>query len=131
MPSPSLLIVSIAHKACATVRGHALCAARQVWCVFVFDRDILDPLIQMGQTADRRVEFIVGSLVELDENLRQLGRQAGRQEGRGRRDIFAKTQTDSVAELVRLVIDAEPEAPKAKTTCSASARRLTKSPGPA
>ena len=38
---------------------HALRAARQVWCVFVFDRDILDPLPR----ADRRVEFIRDSLV--------------------------------------------------------------------
>ena len=34
---------------------HALQAARQVWCAFVFDRAILDPLPR----ADRRVEFIV------------------------------------------------------------------------
>ena len=38
---------------------HALKAARQVWCVFVFDRDILDPLPRQ----DRRVEFIRDSLV--------------------------------------------------------------------
>jgi deoxyribodipyrimidine photo-lyase len=38
---------------------HALREARQVWCVFVFDRDILDPLPR----ADRRVEFIRDSLV--------------------------------------------------------------------
>ena len=31
---------------------HALKAARKVWCVFVFDRAILDPLPR----ADRRVE---------------------------------------------------------------------------
>jgi deoxyribodipyrimidine photo-lyase len=41
----------------------------------VLDREILDPLPR----ADRRVEFIVGSLVELDENLRQLASRAGRQ----------------------------------------------------
>ena len=34
---------------------HALRAARQVWCAFVFDRAILDPLPR----ADRRVEFIL------------------------------------------------------------------------
>jgi deoxyribodipyrimidine photo-lyase len=38
---------------------HALRAARQVWCAFVFDRAILDPLPR----ADRRVEFIRDSLV--------------------------------------------------------------------
>ena len=45
---------------------HALRAARQVWCCFVFDADILQPLPR----ADRRVEFIRESLVELDAQLR-------------------------------------------------------------
>ena len=48
---------------------HALHAAQQVWCVFVFDSDILDPLPR----ADRRVEFIHASLIELDAQLRELG----------------------------------------------------------
>ncbi|WP_295645591.1 deoxyribodipyrimidine photo-lyase [uncultured Methylibium sp.] len=52
---------------------HALRAARQVWVAFVFDRDILDPLPR----ADRRVEFIRESLVDLDEALRALGRAHG------------------------------------------------------
>lgn len=52
---------------------HALCAAEQVWCVFVFDRDILDPLPR----ADRRVEFIRESLVDLDAQLRALGTANG------------------------------------------------------
>ena len=47
---------------------HALRSARKVWCVFVLDRDILDPLPR----ADRRVEFIQGSLAALDADLRQL-----------------------------------------------------------
>jgi len=47
----------------------ALRACRQVVCVFVFDRAILDPLPR----ADRRVEFIRESLVELDADLRSLG----------------------------------------------------------
>lgn len=46
----------------------ALTTARRVWCVFVFDTDILDPLPR----ADRRVEFIRESLVELDQALRAL-----------------------------------------------------------
>jgi len=52
---------------------HALVAARRVWCVFVFDRDILDPLPR----ADRRVEFIVDSLAVLDNRLAELGRLHG------------------------------------------------------
>jgi len=62
---------------------HALKAARQVWCVFVFDRDILDAL--PGQTAspagaakaDRRVEFIRDSLVGVDAELRALAASHG------------------------------------------------------
>lgn len=47
---------------------HACRAARRVWCVFVFDRDILDPLPRQ----DRRVEFIHESLRELDLALKAL-----------------------------------------------------------
>ena len=47
---------------------HALRAAREVWCAFVFDRDILDPLPRQ----DRRVEFIHASLIDLDAQLRSL-----------------------------------------------------------
>ena len=48
----------------------ALASARSVFCAFVFDRDILDAL---PDPADRRVEFIRGSLVELDAALRARG----------------------------------------------------------
>ena len=51
---------------------HALRAARRVWCLFVFDRDLLDPLLQLGAKADRRVEFIHDSVVALDTDLRAL-----------------------------------------------------------
>ena len=44
--------------------------ARKVYCAFVFDRQILDPL---RGTADRRVEFIRESLVELDSALKKQG----------------------------------------------------------
>ncbi|MBI3383495.1 MAG: deoxyribodipyrimidine photo-lyase [Aquabacterium sp.] len=50
---------------------HALKNARRVWCAFVFDTDILDPLPRF----DRRVAFIQRSLVELDQALEALGRQ--------------------------------------------------------
>jgi deoxyribodipyrimidine photo-lyase len=52
---------------------HALRAARQVWCAFVFDRAILDPLPR----ADRRVEFIRDSLVGVDADLRALAASHG------------------------------------------------------
>ncbi len=52
---------------------HALRAAHRVWCVFVFDRNILDPLPR----ADRRVEFIRDSLVGVDAELRALAASHG------------------------------------------------------
>ena len=48
---------------------HALKSARQVWCGFIFDNAILDPLPR----ADRRVAFIHQSLIELDARLGALG----------------------------------------------------------
>jgi len=51
---------------------HALTSARKVFCAFVLDRDILDPLLERGLKADRRVEFIVDSLAELDAQLQAL-----------------------------------------------------------
>ena len=58
---------------------HALKDCRQVWCAFVFDTDILQPLLDRGLQADRRVEFIHESLLDLDEALRELGRANGSQ----------------------------------------------------
>jgi deoxyribodipyrimidine photo-lyase len=52
---------------------HALRSARQVWCAFVFDRAILDPLPR----ADRRVEFILGAVEALDADLAGLGQAHG------------------------------------------------------
>ena len=47
---------------------HALRSCEQVFCVFVLDTGILDSLPR----ADRRVEFIRESLLELDDQIRQL-----------------------------------------------------------
>ena len=52
---------------------HALRSARHVWCVFVLDREILDPLPR----ADRRVEFILDSLAGLHTQLAALGAAHG------------------------------------------------------
>ncbi|AMP03311.1 cryptochrome/photolyase family protein [Collimonas pratensis] len=52
---------------------HALKASKTVFCAFVFDTDILQPLLDAGLTADRRLEFIRDSIVELDLELRKLG----------------------------------------------------------
>jgi deoxyribodipyrimidine photo-lyase len=71
---------------------HALKAARQVWCAFVFDREILDLLPR----ADRRVEFIRQSVEALDADLDALGRSQGGEgvrlivrHGRGADEIVA------------------------------------------
>jgi deoxyribodipyrimidine photo-lyase len=52
---------------------HALRVAGRVWCAFVFDRALLDPLPR----ADRRVEFIRDSLAGLDAALRALALSHG------------------------------------------------------
>ncbi|NJA89310.1 deoxyribodipyrimidine photo-lyase [Rhodocyclus tenuis] len=53
-----------------TALAEALRRAQRVYCVFVFDRDILDIL---PCKADRRVEFIHASVVELAAALRARG----------------------------------------------------------
>ncbi len=52
---------------------HALKSAHRVWCVFVFDTDLLDPLPR----ADRRVEFIRDAVAALDDDLRALAPEGG------------------------------------------------------
>jgi deoxyribodipyrimidine photo-lyase len=49
---------------------HALASCRQVYCAFVFDREILEAL---PQRADRRVAFIHGALMEIDQWLATRG----------------------------------------------------------
>ncbi len=56
---------------------HALRQARQVWCVFVFDADILAPLLAAGRKADRRVEFLHDSVLGLDAELRAAAQSHG------------------------------------------------------
>jgi len=51
----------------------ALRAHERVYCVFVFDTDILDPLLVRGLKADRRVAFIGRCLRSLDTALRRRG----------------------------------------------------------
>ena len=91
---------------------HALRAARQVWCVFVFDRDILDPL----PARDRRVEFIHDSLTELDRDLAELGVKNGHSGvrlivGHGRAvDLIPALALDLRAQAVYANHDDEPVA---------------------
>ncbi len=68
---------------------HALRSARRVWCGFVYDRAILDPLPRQ----DRRVDFIHASLADLDAQLRALC---------GGETPLAIRHGDAVDEIVRL-----------------------------
>ena len=52
---------------------HALKSCRQVHCLFVFDREILDTLPRQ----DRRISFLCESLEDLDQQLRALGERSG------------------------------------------------------
>ena len=80
---------------------HALRQCRRLWCVFVFDTDILDGLPR----ADRRVEFIHASVVELDDRLRELGQAAGH-EDTGLIVRHARAQEDIPALAQRLHVQA-------------------------
>ena len=51
----------------------ALRVCDKVALAFVFDRDILDPLLQRGLRADRRVEFILAAVAEIDALLHERG----------------------------------------------------------
>ena len=51
----------------------ALAAAASVYVVFIFDTDILKPLLARGLKADRRVEFIRHALIEIDAELHRRG----------------------------------------------------------
>ncbi|MCA1322790.1 cryptochrome/photolyase family protein [Herbaspirillum sp. alder98] len=52
---------------------YALSQSRQVFCGFVFDTDILDALVADGVHQDRRLDFILQSITELDAALRAAG----------------------------------------------------------
>ena len=52
---------------------HALRLHDKVFCVFVFDPRILGDLLARGLRANRRVEFMLAALKELDAELRQHG----------------------------------------------------------
>jgi deoxyribodipyrimidine photo-lyase len=65
---------------------YALVSSRQVHCAFVFDREILDAL---PSRADRRVEFVLDSLRELQEALRSRGGDLIVLHGRAREEIPA------------------------------------------
>ncbi|MFM9968202.1 MAG: cryptochrome/photolyase family protein [Burkholderiales bacterium] len=85
---------------------HALNAARRVWCVFVFDTDILD---RLPSKLDRRVEFIWHSLRELDALLVERGGGMAVLHGRAETEIPKFAQALK-AEAVFVNRDYEPAA---------------------
>lgn len=52
---------------------HALRNHERVFCAFVFDTEILDPLLAAGLQEDRRVEFVHGAVQQVDRQLRFEG----------------------------------------------------------
>ncbi|WP_433645244.1 deoxyribodipyrimidine photo-lyase [Candidatus Profftella armatura] len=52
-----------------TALYYALRQSMEVYCVFIFDKNILDPLRSQGIIEDRRIEFIFKSIIELSINL--------------------------------------------------------------
>lgn len=82
--------------------SHALKAARRVWCVFVLDREILDPLLQRGLRADRRVEFILDSLADLDGQLAALAAAHGGRAGLIVRHAVAREEIPRLAQALRV-----------------------------
>ncbi|WP_077037527.1 deoxyribodipyrimidine photo-lyase [Pelomonas sp. KK5] len=100
---------------------HALIRCGQVWCGFVFDTAILDPLPRR----DRRVEFIHGAVTELDGALRGLREGAGLivRHGRAEEEITRL----AVALDVHLVVASHDDEPAALARDEAVRERLAAS----
>jgi deoxyribodipyrimidine photo-lyase len=86
--------------------SHALADARAVFCVFVFDTEILD---ELERKADRRVEFIWESLVQLKAALEALGGNLHVLHGLAREEIPAFARNHDI-EAVYANHDYEPAA---------------------
>lgn len=85
---------------------HALKKSQHVYCVFVFDTDILDVL---NNKADRRVEFIWESVRELKAALQQRGGDLIVQHGKAM-DLIPKLAQQLNTEAVFVNHDYEPSA---------------------
>jgi deoxyribodipyrimidine photo-lyase len=87
----------------------ALQVCDRVALAFVFDRDILDPLLARGLRADRRVEFIHAAVHDIDERLRTLGAALLVRHGRAA-DIVPALAAQLGAHAVFCAFDDEPQA---------------------
>ncbi len=83
----------------------ALTSSHRVYCVFVYDSDILDPLPR----DDRRVRFIHASLASLDAELRRLGGYLIVRQGRPL-EVIPALATELGVDAVLVCADYEPEA---------------------
>ncbi len=86
--------------------ARALASAAEVYCAFVFDRDILDAL---PSRRDRRVAFLHASVLELDAVLRYRGGGLAMLHGRAREVVPALAATLDV-QAVFAGRDYEPDA---------------------
>lgn len=66
---------------------YALARHARVFCAFVFDTDILQPLLEQGLQRDRRVDFIRRTLLELDDDLARHGGRLVVRHGRAVEEI--------------------------------------------
>lgn len=83
----------------------ALTSSNCVYCVFVYDSDILDPLPR----DDRRVRFIHASLASLDAELRRLGGYLIVRQGRPL-EVVPALATELGVDAVFVCADYEPDA---------------------
>ena len=104
---------------------HALRSGARVALLFVFDTDILQPLLDAGAHADRRVAFIHASLRELDAQLRALGGALHVAHGRPQQCV-AEVAARLGATTVWANRDYEPQAQRrdAEVDAALAARRI-------
>ena len=104
---------------------HALRSGARVALLFVFDTDILQPLLDAGARADRRVAFIHASLAELDARLRALGGALHVAHGRPQ-DCVPEVAARLGADTVWANRDYEPQALRrdAEVDAALAARRI-------
>jgi deoxyribodipyrimidine photo-lyase len=88
--------------------ARSLSECRRVWCVFLYDRAILDALHADGVSVDRRVDFIQGSIAELDCALRRRG--GGLITRHDFADAIPRLARDLAADAVYANHDIEPDA---------------------
>jgi deoxyribodipyrimidine photo-lyase len=104
---------------------HALEYAREVVCVFIFDREILD---QLSDPADRRVEFIHASVAELQQVLEVRGGGLIVRHGIAREVIVQQAQeagADASISIMTTTPSRSNATPRWRTSSDPTASRFT------